>query len=162
MSHDSWVQGNGLELRLGGLESWCKSRQSCLIFNTWLSFQRQISSSAYHGIFPWGCKARFESKKYIHRGVIKQGNSVFGARVPCGQYLGDIYFLTVNRSKYTICFVVISLDLLLVSFSNFQVLTTLFSFSFLLKKWCKAVFAFIFSCARFDYFELIYMPSFVS
>ena len=35
---------------------------------------------------------------------------------------------------YTICFVVISLDLLLVSFSHFQVLTTLFSFPFLLKK----------------------------
>lgn len=86
------------------------------------------------GFFPLGCKARFDSKKYIHRGVIKPGNDVFGAGVPCGQYLGDIYFLTVNRSKYTICFVVTSLDLLLVSFSNFEVLTTLFSFSFLLRK----------------------------
>ena len=71
--------------RMGGLESWCKPRQRSLISNTWASFQRQVQLINLSWDFPPGWKARLDSKKYIHCHVIKQGNCVLGASVPCGQ-----------------------------------------------------------------------------
>lgn len=102
-----------------------------MIFNTWPGFQRQIQLISLPWDFPPGWNARLDSKKHTHCSVIKQGSHVLGAWVLCDQLLGHIDFLAVNRFKCTICFAVIPLDLLLVSSSPFQVLTTLFSFSLL-------------------------------
>lgn len=162
-SHISQVEGNELQWRVGGLESWPQTRQNSLIFNTWPSFQRHTQAhQPTMGFFSIRQKSQVDSKKYIHCRTIRQRERVLGALGPCGQYLGGIHFLMVNRFKHAICCVLISQDLF--SFSNFQFWQPCFLFLDLKKKWHKPVFEgfYFFSCARPDDFKLIYIPLFYS